>query len=94
MINKQYTGNKRPKRQPRKRNADQGTQSNMLHNSELPISLAMLHKVGGPQEAQLGYLARKQRMEATIGRRIPENDGKVHAHTLAVSEYKRRRGLL
>ncbi|PON81659.1 RNA polymerase-associated protein Rtf [Trema orientale] len=73
---------------------DQGTKSNMLHNFELPISLATLQKFGGPQGAQLGYLARKQRIEATIGCGISQNDGKAHAHTLTVSDYKRRRGLL
>ncbi|EXB53011.1 hypothetical protein L484_018895 [Morus notabilis] len=36
---------------------DRGTKSNMLHNFELPISLATLQKFGGPQGAQLGYLA-------------------------------------
>ncbi|XP_062081807.1 protein RTF1 homolog [Humulus lupulus] len=73
---------------------DQGTNSNMLHNFDLSISLTMLQKFGGPQGAQLGYLARKQKVEATVGCRIPENDGKGHALTLTVSDYKIRRGLL
>uniref|UniRef100_A0A2P2JRI6 RNA polymerase-associated protein RTF1 n=1 Tax=Rhizophora mucronata TaxID=61149 RepID=A0A2P2JRI6_RHIMU len=73
---------------------DQGTESNMLHNFELPISLTVLQKFGGPQGAQAGFMARKQRIEATVGCRVPENDGRRHALTLTVSDYKRRRGLL
>ncbi|CAA6671719.1 unnamed protein product [Spirodela intermedia] len=59
---------------------DQGTESNLLHNFELPISLSGLQK--------------KQRIEATIGFKLPENDGRRHSLTLTVSDYKRRRGLL
>ncbi|KAF9610387.1 hypothetical protein IFM89_022298 [Coptis chinensis] len=33
-----------------------------------------------------GYMGRKQRIEATIGRKVPENDGKRHAITLTVSD--------
>ncbi|KAL2467245.1 Protein RTF1-like protein [Abeliophyllum distichum] len=73
---------------------DQGTESNLLHNFELPISLAVLQKFGGAQGAQAGFMARKQRMEATVGCTVPENDGRRHALTLTVSDYKRRRGLL
>ncbi|KAH7545965.1 protein RTF1 homolog [Ziziphus jujuba] len=73
---------------------DQGTESNLLHNFELPISLTTLQKFGGPQGAQAGFMARKQRIEATVGCRVPENDGRRHALTLTVSDYKRRRGLL
>ncbi|KAA0044744.1 protein RTF1-like protein [Cucumis melo var. makuwa] len=73
---------------------DGGTESNSLHNFELPISLAMLQKFGGALGAQAGFLARKQRIEATVGRQVPENDGRRHALTLTVSDYKRRRGLL
>ncbi|KAL7088889.1 hypothetical protein ACP275_13G156100 [Erythranthe tilingii] len=73
---------------------DQGTESNLLHNFELPISLAVLQKFGGPQGTQAGFMARKQRIEATLGVKVPENDGRRHALTLSVSDYKRRRGLL
>ncbi|KAL1537499.1 protein RTF1 [Salvia divinorum] len=73
---------------------DQGTESYMLHNFELPISLAVLQQFGGPQGAQAGYMARKQMIEATLGVRVPESDGRRHALTLTVSDYKRRRGLL
>lgn len=73
---------------------DQGTESNTLHNFELPISLAGLQKFGGSQGAVAGYMARKQRIEATIGCKVPENDGRRHALTLTVGDYKRRRGLL
>ena len=73
---------------------DQGTESNMLHNFDLPISLSTLQKFGGPQGVLAGFMARKQRIEATIGYRVPENDGRRHALTLTVSDYKRRRGLL
>ncbi|KAF2303363.1 hypothetical protein GH714_017397 [Hevea brasiliensis] len=51
-------------------------------------------KFGGAQGAQAGFMARKQRIEATVGCRVPENDGRRHALTLTVSDYKRRRGLL
>ncbi|CAN4078979.1 unnamed protein product [Withania somnifera] len=73
---------------------DQGTESNSLHDFDLPISLAVLQKFGGPQGGQAGFMARKQRIEATVGCSIPENDGRRHALTLSVSDYKRRRGLL
>lgn len=73
---------------------DQGTVSNILHNFELPISLVALQRFGGPQGAQAGFMARKQRIEATVGCKVPENDGRRHALTLTVSDYKRRRGLL
>ncbi|GAV86525.1 Plus-3 domain-containing protein [Cephalotus follicularis] len=73
---------------------DQGTESNLLHNFDLDISLAALQKFGGSQGAVAGYLARKQKIEATVGCRVSENDGRRHALTLTVSDYKRRRGLL
>ncbi|XP_072975628.1 protein RTF1 homolog [Typha angustifolia] len=73
---------------------DQGTESNLLHNFDLPISLAALQKFGGPQGVHLGFMARKQKIEATIGFKVPDNDGRRHALTLTVSDYKRRRGLL
>ncbi|GMH19516.1 hypothetical protein Nepgr_021357 [Nepenthes gracilis] len=73
---------------------DQGTESNMLHDFELPISLAALQRFGGPQGAMAAFMARKQRIEATIGYKVPEDDGRRHALTLTVSDYKRRRGLL
>ena len=73
---------------------DQGTESNTLHDFELPISLAGLQKFGGPQGALAGFMGRKQRIEATVGCRVPENDGRRHALTLTVGDYKRRRGLL
>ncbi|KAJ8549592.1 hypothetical protein K7X08_033299 [Anisodus acutangulus] len=73
---------------------DQGTESNTLHDFGLPISLTVLQKFGGPQGGQAGFMARKQRIEATVGCRILENDGRRHVLTLSVSDYKRRRGLL
>ncbi|CAL1372742.1 unnamed protein product [Linum trigynum] len=73
---------------------DQGTVSNALHDFELPISLDALHRFGGAKGVENGYMARKQRIEATIGVQVPENDGRRHALTLTVSDYKRRRGLL
>ncbi|KAI3798065.1 hypothetical protein L1987_33333 [Smallanthus sonchifolius] len=73
---------------------DQGTESNMLHDFDLPISLAVLQKFGGAHGVQAGFMARKQRIEATVGCQVPENDGRRHALTLSVSDYKRRRGLL
>lgn len=73
---------------------DQGTQYNMLHNFEIPISLAALQEFGGPQGASAGFMARKSKIEAEIGVRVPENDGRRHALTLSVSDYKRRMGLL
>ncbi|KAG9444385.1 hypothetical protein H6P81_015725 [Aristolochia fimbriata] len=70
---------------------DFGTESNSLHDFELPITLAGLQKFGGPQGAHLGFMARKQKIEATIGFRVSENDGRRHTLTLTVSDYKRRR---
>ncbi|MED6147254.1 Protein RTF1 [Stylosanthes scabra] len=73
---------------------DQGTESNLLHNFELPISLSSLQRFGGSQGVEAGFMAKKQKVEATVGFRVPENDGRRHALTLTVSDYKRRRGLL
>ncbi|KAI4301685.1 hypothetical protein L6164_034937 [Bauhinia variegata] len=73
---------------------DQGTDSNTLHDFELPISLAALEKFGGAQGVRNGFMARKQKLEATVGCRVPENDASRHALTLTISDYKRRRGLL
>ncbi|KAG5246912.1 plus-3 domain-containing family protein [Salix suchowensis] len=73
---------------------DQGTESNTLHSFELEISLTALQRFSGPQDAQAVFMARKQRIEATVGCRVPENDGRRHALTLTVGDYKRRRGLL
>ncbi|KAE9461838.1 hypothetical protein C3L33_06251, partial [Rhododendron williamsianum] len=73
---------------------DQGTESNVLHDFDLPISLAVLQKFGGPKGVQAGFMARKQRIEATVGCQVPVDDGRRHALTLTVSDYKRRRGLL
>ncbi|KAI3466654.1 hypothetical protein Pfo_023317 [Paulownia fortunei] len=73
---------------------DQGTEPNMLHGFELSISLAGLQKFGGPQGARAGFMAKKQRTEATVGRKVPEDDVGSHAHTLTVDDYKKRRGLI
>lgn len=73
---------------------DLGTESNELHNFQLDISLLPLENFGGAKGAQAGFMARKQRIEATVGYRVPENDGRRHALTLTVSDYKRRMGLL
>ncbi|KAJ9136193.1 hypothetical protein P3X46_033294 [Hevea brasiliensis] len=68
---------------------DQGTESNTLHDFELPVSLTTLQKFGGARGAQAGFMARKQRIEATVGCWVPENDGRRRALTLTVSDYKR-----
>lgn len=73
---------------------DLGTESNLFHDFELPISLTSLQNFGGHQGVVAGFLARKRQIEATIGYRVPDNDGRRHALTLTVSDYKRRRGLL
>ncbi|KAL3519707.1 hypothetical protein ACH5RR_017856 [Cinchona calisaya] len=73
---------------------DQGKESNLLHGFELEINLGPLEKFGGAKGVQAGFMARKQRIEATVGCRVPENDGRRHALTLTVSDYKRRMGLL
>ncbi|KAJ6333567.1 hypothetical protein OIU77_009438 [Salix suchowensis] len=61
---------------------DQGTASNTMHNFELEISLNALHEFRGPLGAQAGFMARKQRIEATIGCQVRENDGRRHAFDL------------
>lgn len=74
---------------------DVGTESNMLHDFELSISLAELKKFGATQEERKSvFFDRKQKIEATIGYQVPENDGRKHLLTLSISDYKRRRGLL
>jgi RNA polymerase-associated protein RTF1 len=73
---------------------DLGTESNAMHTFELPISLSVLEQYGGPKGLFDGYMARKQKIEATMGFKVPDNDGRRHALTLSVSDYKRRRGLL
>ncbi|KAJ1417188.1 Plus3-like superfamily [Sesbania bispinosa] len=71
-----------------------GTESYMLHDFDLPISLIELKNFDGAQGLEDAFLARKQKIEATVGCRVPENDGSRHALTLTISDYKRRRGLL
>ncbi|XP_054801604.1 protein RTF1 homolog [Prosopis cineraria] len=71
-----------------------GTETNMLHDFKIPISLAELQKFGGPQGLKKGFLARKQNVEATVGCQVWENDTSKHILTLTISDYKRRRGLL
>ncbi|KAK9676977.1 hypothetical protein RND81_11G113600 [Saponaria officinalis] len=73
---------------------DQGTESNSLHNFDLRISLTRLEGFGGAYGATMAFLDRKQKIEAKIGCRVPENDGRNHPLTLSVGDYKRRRGLL
>ncbi|XP_074279473.1 protein RTF1 homolog [Silene latifolia] len=73
---------------------DHGTESNSLHNFELQISLNRLERYGGAYGAAAAFLDRKQRIEAKIGCRVPEDDGRRHPLTLSVGDYKRRRGLL
>ncbi|KAM7498910.1 hypothetical protein LguiA_023324 [Lonicera macranthoides] len=73
---------------------DQGTELNALHNFILPISLSALKEFGGPHGVRAAFMVRKQRLEATVGLKVPENDGRRHALMLTVSYYKRRRGLL
>ncbi|KAG8365479.1 hypothetical protein BUALT_Bualt18G0109000 [Buddleja alternifolia] len=75
---------------------DKGAEPNTLHGFNLSISLATLDKFGGARGARGGYLANKQRIEGTIGVKVPEaeNDGKIHGKTLTVDDYKRRMGLL
>ncbi|XP_027186810.1 protein RTF1 homolog [Cicer arietinum] len=74
---------------------DCGTESNMLHDFELSISLVELKSFGGKQELRRNvFFDRKQKIEATVGYQVPENDGRKHALTLTISDYKRRRGLL
>ncbi|KAJ8435129.1 hypothetical protein Cgig2_020772 [Carnegiea gigantea] len=72
---------------------DQGTESNTLHNFELPISLSLLQSFGGAYGAAAGFLARKQKIEATIGCQLPEDGGRRHPMALSVGDYKRRRGI-
>jgi RNA polymerase-associated protein RTF1 len=73
---------------------DLGTESNAMHTFELPISLSVLENYGGPKGLFHGYMARKQKIEATMGFKVPDNDGRRHALTLSVSDYNRPRGLL
>ncbi|OWM91250.1 protein RTF1 homolog [Punica granatum] len=73
---------------------DKGTESNLLHSFEIPISLNTLQKFGGAHGALAGFMARKQKIEAAVGCRVPENDEIWHTKTLTISDYKRRRGLI
>ncbi|KAJ3677291.1 hypothetical protein LUZ60_003015 [Juncus effusus] len=75
---------------------DGGTESHQLHDFEIDISLAGLQRLGGgPDGVFLGLLMRKQRVEAEMGAKVEDDgDGRRHALTLTVGDYKRRRGLL
>lgn len=66
----------------------------MLRDFEASGLIAALDKLRGPRCAKAGYLARKQQVEAGVGVRVPEDDGKSHAHTMTVTDYKKRRGLI
>ncbi|KAL0407352.1 UNVERIFIED_CONTAM: protein RTF1 [Sesamum latifolium] len=69
---------------------EQGADS--LHNFELSISLDALQKFGGPKGVKGGFMARKQRIEANLGCKVPEDDGRKHDRALTVTEYMKRRG--
>ncbi|KAL2253219.1 protein RTF1 homolog [Sesamum indicum] len=71
---------------------EQGTDS--FHNFDLSISLDALQKFGGPKGVKAAFMARKQRIEANLGRKVQEDDGRKHDRTLTVTEYMKRRGLL
>ncbi|KAJ3707039.1 hypothetical protein LUZ61_010744 [Rhynchospora tenuis] len=75
---------------------DPGTAMYQLHNFEVHIDLTKLQQLGSTPAERVfrGRLLRRQRQEMTIGRKVPESDGKRHPLTLSVSDYKRRRGLL
>ncbi|KAG6475584.1 hypothetical protein ZIOFF_064812 [Zingiber officinale] len=62
---------------------DRGTASNSLHDFELPISLAVLQKFGGPQGVHQGFMARKQKIEATYGYKVSYLDALQTNATLA-----------
>ncbi|KAL2650168.1 hypothetical protein R1flu_018296 [Riccia fluitans] len=68
-----------------------------LHDFDIDISLQPLQQYGTGNHslgAHKAYLARKQKLEASCGARVDGSDGKRHALTLTVNDYKRRRGLL
>ncbi|KAL0310663.1 UNVERIFIED_CONTAM: protein RTF1 [Sesamum angustifolium] len=71
---------------------EQGTDS--FHNFELSVSLDALQKFGGPKGVKAGFMARKQRIESNLGRKVPEDDGRKHDRALSITEYMKRRGLL
>ncbi|KAL0407353.1 UNVERIFIED_CONTAM: protein RTF1 [Sesamum latifolium] len=71
---------------------EQGTDS--LHNFELSISLDALQKFRGPKGVKAGFMVRKQRIEANLGHKVPEDDGRKHDRTLTMTEYMNRKGLL
>ncbi|KAK4421245.1 protein RTF1 [Sesamum alatum] len=74
---------------------EQGTEwYRSLHNFDLPISLDALQRFGGPRGFEAGFMANKQRIEAHLGRKAPEDDGREHDRSLTITDYMRRRGLL
>ncbi|KAF3336203.1 hypothetical protein FCM35_KLT18789 [Carex littledalei] len=75
---------------------DPGTAMYQMHNFEVRIDLTKLQQLGNTPAERVfrGRLLRRQRQEITIGRKVPESDGKRHTLTLSVSDYKRRRGLI
>ncbi|KAH0463791.1 hypothetical protein IEQ34_006577 [Dendrobium chrysotoxum] len=73
---------------------DYGEELMALHNFDLPISLAALNKFGGAEGVHDGLMARKRKIEATIGHTVSDKYGKSNAFTLSISDYKRRRGFL
>jgi RNA polymerase-associated protein RTF1 len=70
---------------------DLGTESNVMHTFDLPTSLSALQEFGGAEGMFNGYMSRRQKIEATTGYKVSDNDGKRHALTLSVSNYKRQR---
>ncbi|KAK6154711.1 hypothetical protein DH2020_008959 [Rehmannia glutinosa] len=73
---------------------DQGKESNKMHDFELSISLAALEKFGGAKGAREGFMANKQRIEATQGCKAPVDVRKHGRRILTVDEYRKRRGLI
>ncbi|KAI3943049.1 hypothetical protein MKW92_000059 [Papaver armeniacum] len=63
---------------------DLGTESNSLHNFDLANLINELESLEEHKELEAGFMARKQRIEATVGKCVPENDGRRHSLTLTV----------
>lgn len=75
---------------------DANTSLYEIHNFEVKVDLTKTLSLGStPQERVFrGNLLRRQMQERTIGRKVPESDGKSHPFAISIEEYKRRRGMI
>lgn len=74
--------------------SNEGSAGSVVPDLEASRVMAVLNKLRGAGGSKAGYMERKRQVEASVGVRVPEDDGKSHAHSMSVGEYRKCRGLI